>query len=537
MSLKTASSIQQLTYIHNQLTYYLNSVENYSKSIIVDSRIQNYVKKFNVEQAHFNARDKIALKSEITRIIQTTPFIHSVTLYGNDLSRVVTTEIYPYPIGIENLTNLTTAQWISRTKHANTSNVSVIPVLSLIRPFYNIFSGTLLGYIEICIPENIFCSVYKNDIPNLNKIFITNQQGVVESSDGSITIGDNYPEFSKIAKFNAKKQYSLSKNNIVFVKPFDKLDWYIINEINLYYFLLPILEVLMLFIIIGGICIITCLILAHKASKHITDPLLKLILHTKQIKAGNWNPVNIPCDDPDITLLFDAFNTMLIAQEDLKNNLLESQRTKDKMFLDLLQQQVNPHFLYNTLDNICALAELDEKKALTHIVMNLSTFYRKVLSNGKFYISIREELELTRAYLHIMQIRYVNKFQFFIQYDDTLLDYGCLKLLLQPIVENSIYHGIKELDRKGVLVISVKKDTTNDDTIVFEVRDNGIGMSKEVCAQIWTAEGQHFALRNINQRIQLYYGDSYGISMSTAPNKGCVTIIKIKKQGVLNDGL
>ena len=107
--------------------------------------------------------------------------------------------------------------------------------------------------------------------------------------------------------------------------------------------------------------------------------------------------------------------------------------------------QVNPHFLYNTLDNICALAELDEKETLIQLVMNLSSFYRSSLSNGKMHISIGQELEISRAYLEILQIRYFHKFDFTITCPEALKNYSCIKLLLQPILENSIYHGIKGL--------------------------------------------------------------------------------------------
>lgn len=135
------------------------------------------------------------------------------------------------------------------------------------------------------------------------------------------------------------------------------------------------------------------------------------------------------------------------------------------------------------------------------------------MSNGKFYITIKEELEITEAYLHIMQVRYFNKFDYYIHCPRSLYEYPCLKLLLQPIVENSIYHGIKELEYKGILEIMVTEFT---DAIRIVVQDNGIGFSKEAYDQIWQTGSDHFGIKNIHQRIQLYYGTEYGLKSPIA---------------------
>ena len=126
-------------------------------------------------------------------------------------------------------------------------------------------------------------------------------------------------------------------------------------------------------------------------------------------------------------------------------------------------------------NNICALAELDEKETLIQLVMNLSSFYRSSLSNGKMHISIGQELEISRAYLEILQIRYFHKFDFTITCPEALKNYSCIKLLLQPILENSIYHGIKGLDRHGILHIEAEDA---GDCIRFTISDNGRGIFK-----------------------------------------------------------
>ena len=218
---------------------------------------------------------------------------------------------------------------------------------------------------------------------------------------------------------------------------------------------------------------------------------------------------------------------MIAIQTKMRDDLIEAEKLKQQLSLNLLQQQVNPHFLYNTLDNICALAELDEKETLIQLVMNLSSFYRSSLSNGKTHISIGQELEISRAYLEILQIRYFHKFDFTITCPEALKNYSCIKLLLQPILENSIYHGIKGLDRHGILHIEAEDA---GDCIRFTISDNGRGFSKEDYEKIWQQDADHFGIKSIQQRILLYYGPGYGLSMESPQTGGCITVITLPKQ-------
>ncbi len=198
-----------------------------------------------------------------------------------------------------------------------------------------------------------------------------------------------------------------------------------------------------------------------------------MISHTQRVKEGEWIPVNESYNDSDIGLLFEEFNSMIIAQKKLKNDLLNSEKIKNKVALDLLQQQVNPHFLYNTLDNICSLAEIDEKETLIDLVMNLSAFYRQGLSNGHTHITVKEELAVTEAYLRIMKVRYYNRFDFHIREED------------------------------------------------YE--------------SIWATGNTHFGIKNIHQRIQLYYGSEYGLTIANHPQGGCISTITIGKKEVSTD--
>lgn len=517
------STIHQLDYISKQLDSYLTSIDNYSKAIIVDTEIQEKVIKYNYALESFTGIDKMNIKQRINQIIQSIPYIHSVALYAPDKTLIASTAIYYHSNSTNDITLEESSLRITNYQYSNQNRSDEIMVFSYIRPFYDISTGSLIGYIDISMPEENISGIYRDNTTDLSRIFITDQDGIIQSSDGSAALMEPYENFDQVI-ISGKEHYKIVNNSILFSSYFSKLDWYIINEVDLNTFLQPIYKILAISLGIAFLCILLSLGISHKLSETITSPIYHLISHIQKVKSGNWVPLNREFQDSDIGLLFVEFNSMIAAQEKLKNDLLKSQKLKNKLSLDLLQQQVNPHFLYNTLDNIYSLAELDEKETLKDIVMNLSNFYRESLSNGQFYITIKEELEITRAYLLIMQIRYFNKFDFVIDCPEELFNYGCLKLLLQPIVENSIYHGIKEITNPGTVEILVQK---KEEQILFTVKDNGVGIRAETLNAIWETESDHFGIKNIHQRIQLYYGSNYGLSITNCPDAGCITTITI----------
>lgn len=525
-NLESSAALKQLDYISSQFDNYLTSVTNYSKTIIIDPAIQDRMRKYQNNKDSFNANDQSTIREQISRIIQSTPFIHSVAIYSADTKLITTTEIFPFNSTLKTIPPDAKGSWSPMLKHPSSNKHANIEVISYVKDFYDYNTAELLGYIEISIPEQTISSIYKDKTTQSNHIFAADAFGTIRSSDNTEVLDTPYVHFSKLRHTDGDETIITNKA-IILSKYFPTLNWYIINEINLIDFVLPMFSLFLIILIITIACILACLIVSHRVSRSITSPIDHLINHTRKIKEGNWLPLDETCEDNEIGHLFHAFNSMITAQEKLKNDLLKSQKMKAKISLDLLQQQVNPHFLYNTLDNICSLAEIDEKESLIDIVMNLSTFYREGLSNGKFYISIKEELEITRAYLHIMQVRYYNKFDFTIQCPASLMEYPCLKLLLQPIVENSIYHGIKEFEYRGFIEIIITEEA---DCIKLNVLDNGVGIDAAAMSQIWKTDSDHFGIKNIHQRIQLYYGEEYGLTIINRPDGGCIAAVRIGKE-------
>lgn len=527
LEVESDASQNQLSFIADQLDYYLDTVDNYSKTIMVDSNIQGYMLKQNSEITTLNALDQVNIKRKIGHIIQSTNFIHSVTLYSPDGERITTTEIYPFSSSLQNEYMSSDLIWTPSTKYSNTNRSVILNAHSMIRPFYNYITGTLLGYMEIAVPESTIADIYRDKASQSSNLFIVNSEGVIESSINSSFVGTDYLDFSRVIEADVDNVV-FNSSTLVFSRYFKTLNWYIVSEVDIVALLKPTFAAFGLASIITLIVILVSLLVSHKLARSITRPVYSLIEHTQKIKKGDWKPLEGSASYSDINTLFVEFNDMIQAQESLKNDLISSEKQKNKISMDLLQEQINPHFLYNTLDNICAVAEVGEKETLIDLVMNLSTFYRKGLSDGSNRVTIKKELEITRAYLQIMSVRNFNKFDYEINCPRELEECFCVKFLLQPIVENSIYHGIKQINQPGYIRIDVEED---ENSIIFRVSDNGIGIDEEKIRMIKEdKESGHFAVNNINRRIQLYYGSDYGLKLENLPEGGCLATIRIGKK-------
>jgi two-component system sensor histidine kinase YesM len=212
---------------------------------------------------------------------------------------------------------------------------------------------------------------------------------------------------------------------------------------------------------------------------------------------------------------------------------IKEQANLKKAELRALQAQINPHFLYNTLDTIIWMAESKKTDEVIEIVRALSSFFRISLSKGKDWITIGEEIERTRSYLTIQKMRYRDIMDYEIKVDEGVLDSTILKLILQPLVENALYHGIKNKRSGGTITLRAKQKNENE--ILLQVEDDGIGFTPEKLAQVQAELNDDsgeirlesgFGIDNVNKRIKLYYGKQYGLSIKSEYYTGtCATLV------------
>ena len=242
----------------------------------------------------------------------------------------------------------------------------------------------------------------------------------------------------------------------------------------------------------------------------------------KEIEKGNFDiQVNIESSN-EIGQLSKRFNRMTTVIKELMFQNITEQELKRKSELKALQAQINPHFLYNTLDSIIWMAEGKKSEEVVEMVAALARLFRISISKGQEMISIANEIEHIKSYLTIQKMRYKDKLDFEIDVDKQILGNKVFKIILQPLVENSIYHGIKNNAGVGIVRITGR---IVDERILLQVIDNGIGMSKESIRHMFektekSVNGSGIGVSNVNQRIRLYFGDPYGITFESELGQG-----------------
>lgn len=278
-----------------------------------------------------------------------------------------------------------------------------------------------------------------------------------------------------------------------------------------------------------GLLLLLVIILSYYIPRSITMPITRISRVTNQVAKGNLSVRAAAESGAEARMLSDSLNAMIDKINELLDQVTTEQIRLRKAEFELLQAQINPHFLYNTLDTIVWLAEAGDQKRVVSMVGNLSDFFRTSLNQGKDIISIREELAHIRSYLEIQQVRYQDILRYEITVPEDLYEYKIPKITIQPLVENALYHGIKNKRGQGTITVTGK---SKENGFVLYVRDNGIGMTQERLNEVragiqklsYTGK-EIYGLYNVNERIRLNFGETYGISIESTYGEGtCVSI-------------
>lgn len=379
-----------------------------------------------------------------------------------------------------------------------------------------------------------------------SEIYIVNSEGIIQASRSKrMKPGQQIPDKDVMALINRHSQRdSFSEQSIatgigkclVSVSKIgngELCDWYVVGAIPHSYLTKESQSIVLVLGIILLVCFIMALIFSFLIEKSISKPLYVLMKKMGEVEKGNLE-VNLTIDRQDeIGKLQSSFNNMTCEINSLMKENNRANAKSRELELEMLEYQINPHFLYNTLDSINWMARMNHQKDISEMVTALAKFFRIGLSKGRKYIKVKEELEHVSNYLFISKIRFKGCFDYSINTSEEVLCHTTLKAVLQPVVENSIKHGLDMDLKTGFLVINCRKE---DNILVFEVTDNGAGIVEERLQRIRTAlengiqdeesEGG-FGLINIDQRIKLSFGSEYGVSInSMGYNKG--TNVKIR---------
>lgn len=379
-----------------------------------------------------------------------------------------------------------------------------------------------LRYAEI---ENILNNVH---IGNRGYIYMIDSKGeIIWHPDAGLIYSGRKKENNIVAASYSdgvyKERFDGRDRNII-IKSVGYTGWKIVAVTSNVGITLDSLKTKIFFVfIIIFILFIVALINSYISSR-ITEPIKELEKSVNEIEEGNLDTDVYIDGSYEIQHLGNSISSMADRIKSLMNDIVIEHEAKRRSEFDTLQSQINPHFLYNTLDIIVWMIENERPAQAVQVVTALARFFRISLSKGKNIITVYDEIEHVRNYLMIQHMRFKNKFMYEINVEEDIQELASLKLMLQPLVENAIYHGMEFMDGDGLIRIKAWRE---GESLFFSIEDNGLGMRKDMVDSILYNEnrvpskkGSGIGVRNVNERIKLYFGDEYGLSIDSEPDEG-----------------
>lgn len=320
------------------------------------------------------------------------------------------------------------------------------------------------------------------------------------------------------------------EQRLVTIKTISYTGWKLVSVMPMSSFDMGILETRYFAAILIMLSLLAIVMLNQLVSVQISRPLVQLNESVKELERGNLNPDISVGGSLEIEHLGKTLRSTVAQLRRLMDDILVEQEEKRKSELDALQSQINPHFLYNTLDSIVWMIEDERYKEAIFMITELASLFRVSLSQGKNIIRLEEELGHAKNYMNIQKVRYKNVFSVEYDIDPEILSCCIVKLVVQPLLENAIYHGVECMNGDGIICVAARRSGAD---VYIEVSDNGIGMPPEVVSRLLTESdrthkhGSGVGLVNVHKRIQLRFGPEYGLEIESHSDEGTTVRIHI----------
>ena len=481
----------------------------------------------------------------ISRLAKTLPIIYryidSIYIYSEPTDTVIM-DNNSIP-----LSDLSDTDWINAYRAVTSPKGTIIPrsknnvypqLITIIKPIYvaDEKKGAIIMNINAqSIYNSMLYQHYKDDrlfflINADNKIIISSELSYFNTYPDNIGLNtltiESNPKNS-VYEINDKNYVVLSGDSSISDYKYISAYPLELYEHKLSTMKLQIIGILLLLMII-------IFILAYVASVRSYSPLNEIIsfLDNSQPPADSIEEE----DKNELTYIINSIQTHINDKTKMAEILEERMKLLRKSQYDMLQTQINPHFLYNTLETINWMAYnmSNSENPVSKSLINLASFFRNTLTSG-YFVSIENEIKYTKEYVNILALRYGDLFDIEWDIDESILSYTIIKICLQPIIENAVYHGIKQKNDKGLIKI---KGLCDDNNIILIVSDDGIGIEKDDLDKLnktlsetsFTNEKSHIGLSNVNQRIKIIFGDSYGIHVESTVGVGTDVYVTIPKK-------
>ena len=537
------SASSDVIQLNDKVQFILKTLRSYSVIVIANDVVQEVLggTAFNDSSDHERL---VAMQRVMSQIIEPRTFVYGVVIYATNGTIYTSRNIeiiepeYSRPLTyIENRFDDHGDRFVFFGTHNNriTKNHRADNVFSVFYPLFNMHSGVRIATIELIVEERLlYQQYYRLDAVMNRELFITDNNGLIIShKDESKLSSDisNEPFFEpespgfNIFTFDSNGEPMLS----------------IVTHCNVYgyriYSVMP-LESLMVYtnrfarnvFLIGVVLLLISSIIVVLLSRSIGKPITNLTKTIQNAVSGDMSTIENVKGKDEIAFLIKQYNYLILEVKRLIKEKGIYEQKKNETTIALIQAQMHPHFLYNSLENLCGLIELDRKTQAVDLVNQLSDFYREVLGKGNVIVSIEEDLDIAQSYVNIMNHRYNNQITLTCEVDINILSFPISKLTFQPLIENSIVHGY--CGQKEKLDINVIGYLEHSKNVVLIVKDNGKGIPDEKKLGLSDISQKEqfgsFGLSSVAERLKLYYGGDIKFIINSESLVGTEVTIKFR---------
>lgn len=391
----------------------------------------------------------------------------------------------------------------------------------------------VIGYIMIELDANFVWSI-------LNELTIPEGAALVVLDEGkpikqrsykqeTEAVVDDYMTSKEIDRQGIEMFTSAGTTYYAVSKEIELLKWNVLLLLTEEQMAANILKIRQFITIMAFIIAVLAVTIAYMISGNITKRLKRLLALFKKAEMGKFE-VDLDVRGRDeYAILQRNFNQMSVTIKKLIEEVYQAKLSKQAVEMKLLYAQINPHFLYNTLDIIHWQALRIKSTEIAEITQSLANYLRLSLNGGKEMISISDEIEEVKSYMHIINYRYRGMIHFITEIDEEIKELEIIKMVLQPLIENAVIHGIRLKEGKvGTIIVRAYLEEESGD-ILIKVIDDGVGMTAGQLSQIMQSKSGGYGIKNVDQRIKAYYGEPYGLYYHSRPGIGCCVLVRLKK--------
>lgn len=390
----------------------------------------------------------------------------------------------------------------------------------------------IVGFLMINADERQLYNMYEDVIRDGSNIYVTNDMGQIISSSRGELIGFNYFNMDKLQQLFGSQDYMITLAEgepVLFTRYVDTESGFtIFEEAPLEKVLQPLRSIRHVVIVLALLCLAGGIVIAWHFSRRIAAPIQTLRDDLRDVEQGNLHQTFAISSYTELNELSRGMADMMECIRGLIESISKNEQQKRRIELNWLQAQINPHFIYNTLFSIKCMVDMHRNEDATIMLTHFIAILREILSTQKEKVTVAEQMESLREYLTLQQYRYDHAFDSMIEYDEAAARCCLPKLLVQPLVENSIQHGINMQSGSGMITVIARRQ---GDAVVIEVEDNGVGMSPEKVRQVMESpavtDRPHLGIKNVYDRIRLHYGPSWGLTIDSKKGRGTRIVLRI----------